>query len=360
MTVECRLKSAHVTDGSIPVTKPHIDIHSFSVLQLKDGELFRGWLDVDCGAGAPAALPVGAARGQRPGPTLCIVAGVHGNEYEGMEAIRRLWAVIDPSEMHGSLVTVLAANPFAYAARSRATPKEIDGKNLARVFPGSPTGTPTERLAASLLDLVERNMSADDLFVDLHSGTGEVAFATMAGFRDIQGAARERSEEAARHMGLPLLWAIPDSQGPFNAETTRRGIPTIGTETTGRAGCRPDDVALYEQGLWNLLRFMEITRHGPMPMRDERPALPTIDVYSPAAGFVHHPGGLGQSATSGQVIGTIIDPFGDVITEVRSPVSGEIWAAIASPVVEAGDLLFMIADGDRASRMTRSMSESNQ
>ena len=43
------------------------------------------------------------------------------------------------------------------------------------------------------------------------------------------------------------------------------------------------------------------------------------------------------------LIGTIIDPFGDPIAEVRAPFAGEIWAAVESPVVETGDLLFMIA-----------------
>lgn len=144
-------------------------------------------------------------------------------------------------------------------------------------------------------------------------------------------------------MGLPLLWAIPDSQGPFNAETARRGIPTIGTETTGRAGCRPEDVDRYEQGLWNLLRYLQIVTTGPAPARDSSAARTTVDIAAPAAGFVHAPAVLGQRVAADEAIGMIIDPFGNSVTEVRAPFAGEIWAAIESPVAEAGDLLFMIA-----------------
>ncbi len=316
---------------------------AFQVSEIPAGRPVSAYIDFDCGLDMPASLPVRAARGATAGPTLFVVAGIHGNEYEGMEAIRRIWRSIDLSTMQGALATVLIGNPFAYASRSRATPDHIDGKNLARVFPGSLSGSPTERLAAGLLDLVERNVGPGDLFVELHSGTAEVAFATMVGFRDVQNEARERSEEAARHMGLPLLWAIPDSQGPFNAETARRGIPTIGTETTGRAGCRPDDVDRYEQGLWNLLRYMTIVPDGPAPARDNSTARTTVDIVSPAAGFVQAPAALNQRVAANDIIGTIIDPFGDPIAEVRAPFAGEIWAAVESPVVETGDLLFMIA-----------------
>ena len=68
----------------------------------------------------------------------------------------------------------------------------MDGLNLARVFPGDAGGTVTQRLAHHLLCLVERNVGAGDLFVDLHSGSADVAFAPMVGFRDVPGAGRER------------------------------------------------------------------------------------------------------------------------------------------------------------------------
>src|SRR5215213_5563492 len=224
------------------------------------------------------------AVGWEPGPTLMVVASVHGDEYEGMAAIREVFADLDPATMKGSFLAIPVANPLAYAARSRSTPSEVDGLNLARVFPGDAGGTVTQRLAHHLLSLVERIVGAGDLFVDLHSRSADVAFAAMAGFRDVSGSGREASEEAVRHFGLARLWRIPDSPGTFNAETARRGIPTIGTEITGRAGCYPADVAAYVAGLRNLLTYLSIHQHdhASAPVRWDGPARPTLDLFSPA------------------------------------------------------------------------------
>jgi len=322
---------------------PEIGIADFSIGKFEPAVHHRQWLHLDCGSGHAARLPALATRGMEPGRTLIVIAGVHGNEYEGMEAIRRVWEALDPARLNGSVCAVIIGNPFSYTKRSRTTPVEVDGMNLARVFPGDAEGSPTERLAAGLLDLVERNIGPNDLFVDLHSGTAEVAFATMVGFRDIQNAARSKSEEAARHFGLPLLWAIPDSVGPFNAETARRGIPTVGTETTGRAGCRERDVSAYERGLWNLLAYLEILPERSKPVRESQPVRTTVDVFSPDRGFARIHKHLGDRVDRRDVLATIVDPFGNEVAEVESPVSGTVWAAVETPLVNSNDLMFMLA-----------------
>lgn len=322
------------------IDSDHLDLQSFPIAAVSRTRvrLFElpEW--------GPVEIPAVVIRGSAPGPLLFAVAGVHGNEYEGMEAIRQIIAELDPATMRGAVVTILVANPFAYANRTRESPATIDGLNLARVFPGNPSGEPTRRLAAALLAIIERMVGSDDLLLDLHSGTAEVAFATMAGYRAVEHQGRKRSEEAARHLGLPLLWEIPDMPGPLNAETSRRGIPTVGTETTGRAGCQAQDVARYRQGLRNLLAWLGICPNWPFPLRDDRNARTTVDMFASITGFLQLEAGLLAEVVAGQRIGTIIDPFGTALAEVRSPVTGTIWAARETPKVDEGDLIFMIAE----------------
>jgi predicted deacylase len=290
----------------------------------------------------PLALPALIVSGRDAGPTLLAVAGVHGNEYEGMEAIRQVFADLDPATMSGAFLGIPVANPLAYAARSRATAAEIDGLNLARVFPGASAGTLTQRLAHHLLRLVERNVGPGDLFVDLHSGSADVAFATLVGFRDVISPGRAASEAAARHFGLPILWRIPESPGPFNAETSRRGVPTIGTETTGRAGYDAVGVAAFADGLRNVLIHRGIIP-GTTPARYDGPARPTIDMVAPVGGFFRPAVALYDEVTSGAPLGQIVDLYGDPIEVVKAPVAGTIWACRATPAVRPGELLAMIA-----------------
>ena len=91
------------------------------------------------------ALPLLVVRGERAGPVLAVSAGVHGDEYEGVQAIFEAFELLDPSQMSGTLLAVPVVNYAAHRDCSRTNP--ADDLNLARVFPGDPQGTITQRIA---------------------------------------------------------------------------------------------------------------------------------------------------------------------------------------------------------------------
>ena len=320
-----------------------IPIDEFVPSQLHQGSKQRLSLHVATDLMGPLTLTALTVTGSAPGPILLAVAGVHGDEYEGMEAIRHTFHTLDPKQMTGTFIGIPVANPLAYAARSRATPSNFDGLNLARVFPGDPDGTITRRLAHHLLALVERLIGPDDLFIDLHSGSADVTFAPLIGIRDCSDVDQPASEEAARHFGLSRFWLIPDSPGPFNAETARLGIPTLGTETTGRAGCDPADVATYATGLHNLLAFKRIVPSSIPPPRFDGPPRLTIDLLAPAGGFFRTAMRLDDDVIAGTLLGEIIDVAGEPIAQITAPAGGAIWAWRTTPAIHPGDLLGMLA-----------------
>jgi predicted deacylase len=318
-------------------------IDEFVPSQLRHGRKQRFALRVASDLMGPLTLTALTVTGLAPGPTLLAVAGVHGDEYEGMEAIRHVFHTLNPQLMIGTFIGIPVANPLAYAGRSRATPSHVDGLNLARVFPGDPDGTITRRLAHHLLALVERLIGPDDLFIDLHSGSADVTFAPLIGIRDVSDVDQSEAEEAARHFGLSRLWLIPDSSGPFNAETARCTIPTLGTETTGRAGCDPADVATYATGLQNLLAFKRIVSTVSPPPRFDGPPRRTIDLLAPAGGFFRTSMRLDDDVIAGTLLGEIIDVAGEPIAQITAPADGAIWAWRTTPAIHPGDLLGMIA-----------------
>ncbi len=320
-----------------------LPIREFELGHVAAARKQRLWLHALDGLAGPVSLPAVVARGARPGRTLLVVAGVHGDEYEGMEAIRAVFAGLEPSRMRGAFVGIIVANPFAYEARARIAPLHIDGLNLARVFPGERNGTPTQALADALLRLVTRLLQPDDLFVDLHSGSADVEFATLVGFRDVAGPARDAAEDAARHFGLPNLWLIPDAPGPFNAETSRRGIITLGTETTGRAGLDVSGVAAFARGLRNLLAYLGILAEAPAPERFAGPARQSVNVTAPAMGFLRGGRQVLDEVRAGDRLGVIVDVFGDSAHEITAPIAGTLWAARSMPAIRTGELVATIA-----------------
>jgi uncharacterized protein len=82
--------------------------------------------------GARGDIPTFVINGKKDGPVVNIHAGIHGDEYEGIEATWRLPERINPSELSGTIVATPIVHLAAYGAGTRESP--IDGKNLARVF----------------------------------------------------------------------------------------------------------------------------------------------------------------------------------------------------------------------------------
>ena len=296
------------------------------------------------GLDTPVRVPLMAARGPRPGPTALLVAGVHGDEFEGIAALSRLMTSLGTEVMAGTVVALPVCNPFAFEAQSRVTPAHIDGTNLARVFQGDVMGTPTSRLAAALFTMATRLLGEDDLMVDLHSAGTRYRYLGLVGFRDVDAPARRPSEKAARHFGQPeafRLWAIAAERGMFNAETTYAGIPTVAAEAPGQGQCLKSDVAIYADGVANLLRFKGILP-GPAPRPATADAARPLELVAGADGIFISEHNVGEHVSSADPIGTIVNSFGQVRPEVSPPRAGQLWALRTFATVYAGEMVAWI------------------
>lgn len=323
------------------VTADDVAMAGFDISQCAPGDVTRFGLTAGVGLVAQVRLPAIAVRGVRPGPTAILVAGVHGDEFEGMAAVPELVARVDPLQSAGALLVLPICNPLAFDAQSRESPPAADGRNLAREFPGDPAGSPTQRLAAALFDLVSGLLGAEDLFVDLHSAGTRYRYLRLVGFRDIEGTARQASEETARHFGGGQLWRIPDGVGMFNAEIARRGVPTVAAEAPGQGECRPDDVEWYVTGLLNLLRFRGIVP-GPAPARDDGPAGQPTEICAEVDGLFRTTIRTGDVVAAGAEVGRIHSPLGEPGAVVLAPHGGRVWALRSFGTVRAGDYLVWI------------------
>ena len=66
--------------------------------------------------GSAVSLPLLVVRGAAPGKTLFVSAGVHGDEFEGMACLWRLFEELRPADVAGTVAAVPVANPPAYEA----------------------------------------------------------------------------------------------------------------------------------------------------------------------------------------------------------------------------------------------------
>ena len=104
--------------------------------------------------------------GREPGPVVSVISGVHGAEISSIEATRRLAQTLGPRLLRGTVIVQPVTNLASFFARSLYV-NPVDQKNLNRVFPGSPDGTASERLAYAV---VEQLVKPADVVFDLHGG----------------------------------------------------------------------------------------------------------------------------------------------------------------------------------------------
>jgi predicted deacylase len=319
-------------------------VDKLDVGALSKGSKHTGWLTVATRPdGGDWRLPFLCVRGKQDGPTLVVVAGVHGDEYEGVEAIPQIFGQVDPDSLKGDLLMVPICNMPAYEAILRSSP--IDGLNLARVFPGDPDGSITHRIAASVR---ENLIKQADFFIDLHSGGVTYNIPTLVGYTHDDGELGQRSLEAAKVFGAPILWGhpLPLPEGRTISTAVGLGIPCLYTEAPGGGIARPEDVACFGIGVLNVMKWMDMLPGDPerSPIDYHFVGKGNLDqvVSAPVAGYFRPEVQLLEKVTTGQLVGVIQDFFGKTIHETYADTEGHIIMLRRLHRVRVGDGLVHI------------------
>ena len=109
-------------------------------------------------------LPVFVYRGKHDGPVLLLTAGLHGDEINGIETIRRLIVDKIVYPLAGTVIVVPIVNVFGFIHFMRDLP---DGKDLNRSFPGSEKGSLARRIAYVVMNKILPHVNYG---IDFHTG----------------------------------------------------------------------------------------------------------------------------------------------------------------------------------------------
>jgi len=300
------------------------------------------YLDVALGSSS-TQIPVMEFAGSTAGPTLFLIAGLHGDEYEATNAIYQLFSELDEMKCSGRIIAIPISNPLAFQGQKRTTPASYDGLDLAREFPGDSQGSPTSRIAASIWNLISSSCGPEDLLIDLHSGGQNYSYVHISGVRDIEldSMVSKRSIEAARAMNIENLWFIEPTPGTLTVSSIKHGIPSIACEMEGRGGLNEKDSLKYLQGLQNVMRLTGQLSDGPASSNGGE-FQRTVTVQSKTAGYARILPKRKKLVQEGEIICEIFDPFGQLIEQVVSPCTGEIWASRTNPSIAIGEIIALV------------------
>lgn len=292
------------------------------------------------------AIPVATIVGAQDGPTLSIVAGVHGSEYVGIEAVKQLCGWIDPDALRGTVRLVPCLNlPAFYGLAAHINP--LDGKDPGRAFPGDATGSHTERLA----ELVWREVvEGADFLVDVHGGDLEEELVEYSQI-NLTGAVAvdDAAESLALALDMPMFVRQPGSEQPKTTGSlfemaALSGIPAALTEAGSHGRLDYDIVAVHFRGLRNVLHHLEMlagspTRQNPSPLVLSR----FIGVAAPVDGFWLPSIEKGAIVSAGDVVGEMQDIFGEVLAVIEAPEDAAVLGVMTIPPRLEGSMLMGLA-----------------
>jgi predicted deacylase len=291
-------------------------------LSLRAGESF---------AGDAVDIPVLVVRGTTPGPTLCLVAGVHGDELNGIEIVRKVFEELTPRDVSGMLLGVPVANVHGLRRSSRYLP---DQRDLNRFFPGHPGGSSASRIANALFESVVERC---DALVDFHTGSFQ-----RTNLPQVRGdLTSPRILELARGFGIGEIVHSAGRAGTLRRAAADNDIPAVTFEAGEPLRFQAEEIDRGVAGLRGLLGSLKMAKGGG-PRKPHR-------IYYRSRWLRVNDGGiflterkLGDAVQVGDPLGTVTDPVTNERSTVIAPFRGRIIGMAVPQVVIPGFAAFHI------------------
>jgi predicted deacylase len=299
--------------------------------------------------GSDVTIPVAVLAGARPGPTLVVAGGVHGDEYAGWAVLRALLPSLDPAALAGTIVGLPIANPFALYVESPVNTLDYEYMNLNRIWPGQAGGYLSQQMAHVIFDGCLKHA---DYIIDIHDGGRDLLarYLIIAGTPEVRARVQPQALQMARWFGQG--YPIRDMElGEAEIRMGRRGalyeaagaagIPLLMPELGGGGRVDPALVAQGVTGTRNVLIGLRMIA-GAMEGADRpQPMVRSSDWVQPRrGGFTISHVGLGDVVEEGQDLGAVMDPFGRVAETLRAPYRSVLLDVRHVTAVHPGDLMY--------------------
>jgi len=285
----------------------------------------------------PIQIPVIVSHAAKAGPILLLLAGLHGDEINGIETVRRIIKKGWHRPNHGTVICIPVFNIFGFLNLSREFP---DGRDLNRMFPGTKNGSLASQFAYIFMKEIA---PLTDVIIDFHTGSSQRNNypQTRCSFSD------KASRELCNVFGAPFTIDSSVLAKSIRSAVTKEGKKYILFE--GGKANRIDNFVV-EQAINGTLRVMQ---HLGIRYFDTQPPLhPSYTIKKSKWIRASNSGVLnlkiknGQYVDKGTVLATISDPYGKFERSVKSPINGMIFNVNEMPLVNKGDALFNIGKHD--------------
>jgi N-alpha-acetyl-L-2,4-diaminobutyrate deacetylase len=279
------------------------------------------------------------------GPSALLTGANHGDEYEGPIALMDLAMSLKAGDIEGRVIILPAMNYPAFRAGTRTSP--IDRGNMNRSFPGSPSGTVTEKIADYIQTVLLPEAS---IVLDFHSGGKTLDFIPFASAHVLENKDQQAACVAAvEAFNAPysMIMLEIDNVGMYDTSVEDQGKTFVTTELGGGGTSTARSNAIAKKGVRNVLKHAGIMKGeleiAPSVMLD----MPDDDcfVFSQDDGMIEAVRDLGEEVQEGEIVARVwpVDRTGRAPLDYRARRSGILASRHFPGLVKAGDCMAVIA-----------------
>lgn len=303
---------------------------------IKPGESKEVRINVgNLASGTRIHIPVNVYRSNKKGPTLLVLGGVHGDEINGVEIVRRsIEQQMFANLKKGSVIAIPLLNVYGFINFSREV---LHGKDVNRSFPGTSKGSLASRVARALTKNI---LPYVDYGIDFHTG-GDSRY----NFPQIRYTSTDpQAKKLAKAFGAPVTLQRGTIAKSLRKVAKDMGVSMLVYE--GGESSRFDGFSIDSgiAGLRRLLQHLKMT-DTKLPSLPSQVYAKTTWIRSDHAGIFVWSKSSGNMVTKGEPLGYVHDPNGQKSYKVVAKYDGFLIGHNNAPVISQGDALFHLAIG---------------
>ncbi len=280
----------------------------------------------------PVEIPITIYRAKEPGPVLLLSGGIHGDEINGVEIVRRIIVNKHHRVKAGTVICMPIINVHGFLNFSREVP---DGKDINRSFPGAKKGSLASQMAYFLQ---QRILPIIDYGIDFHTGGSRIN--NYPQIRADLGV--EENEFLAKAFGCKYVINAPYREKSFRRAADKMGKSLLVYEGGESLRLRKHAIDEGVEGTLRVMKALNMIESAPEPRRQPIIIKESRWIRATTAGLYHSFVRPGEYVEKKGKLGLITDPFGEFEKPFKSTITGHVIAVNTIPVVNRGDALIHI------------------
>ncbi|WP_033959818.1 succinylglutamate desuccinylase/aspartoacylase family protein [Psychroserpens jangbogonensis] len=280
-------------------------------------------------------VPIIIERSKKPGPTVLMTAGIHGDEINGVEIVRQIIAKGINKPKKGTIICVPVINVFGFLNMDRLFP---DGRDLNRVFPGGAKGSLASRVAHFVMKEIVPHA---DFIIDFHTGGADRFNAAQIRITKDNPVL----SELAHVFGAPFIYYSKNRNKSFRNSCYKLGVPMLLFEGGKSFNIHSNITNTGVNGAKRILNHLDMLNSKFKASKPKTKATIISDskwLRAKYSGMFKATVAINTYVEKNEVLGNITDPYGSFNHFVKAPNAGYIFNVNESPIIYQGDAVFHI------------------